>query len=447
MRSRASRPRPRSTAPTAQVAVTLRADPQRRVYVRRINVAGNTRTRDEVVRREFRQFESSWYDGQQIKLSRDRVDRLGYFKDVSVDTNEVPGSPDQVDLTVNVDEKPTGNLLARRRLLQQPRSCRSTGVDQAGQRVRLGQLPRRRGQHQQVQRARWCSARSIPYFTIDGISRAIDVYYRTSQAAEQPGRGVPAGHAGRSRCASACRSPSSTPCSSASAPSAPRSRARTRCRNAYFIYRDLFGADQQRVSAHDRLGARPARQRARADRRAATQRVNLEWSACRRRALLRARTSRSSSTSRSTRRFTLGLNAEFGFGKGLGDRPFPIFKNFYGGGLGSVRGFDQGSLGVGRPHRRLHRRRQAPQHQRRAVPARSGHRQRQDAAHLRLHGCGQRLERGRERCAAATLRASAGIGLSWISPVGPLKLSWGKPLRSKPTDRIQEFQFQIGTAF
>ena len=77
------RRRRKSTAPTRQVAFTLRADPQRRVYVRRVDVSGNTRTRDEVIRREFRQFEASWYDGSKIKLSRDRVDRLGYFKDVT----------------------------------------------------------------------------------------------------------------------------------------------------------------------------------------------------------------------------------------------------------------------------------------------------------------------------------------------------------------------------
>ncbi len=91
------------------VAVVLAADPQRRVYVRRIDVAGNTRTRDEVVRREFRQLESSWYDGERIKMSRERVDRLGYFKDVEVNESEVAGTADQVDLTVNVTERPTGN--------------------------------------------------------------------------------------------------------------------------------------------------------------------------------------------------------------------------------------------------------------------------------------------------------------------------------------------------
>ena len=72
--------RPEIDRERGQVVAVLVAQPQRRVYVRRINVAGNSRTRDEVIRREFRQFESAWYDGQKIKLSRDRVDRLGYFK-------------------------------------------------------------------------------------------------------------------------------------------------------------------------------------------------------------------------------------------------------------------------------------------------------------------------------------------------------------------------------
>ena len=74
-----------------EVAFVLRAQPSRRAYVRRINVEGNNRTRDEVIRREFRQLEASWYDSDRIRLSRDRVDRLGFFTQVSVDTEEVPG--------------------------------------------------------------------------------------------------------------------------------------------------------------------------------------------------------------------------------------------------------------------------------------------------------------------------------------------------------------------
>jgi len=93
-----------------RVSLTLQAEPSRRVYVRRVSIAGNNRTRDEVVRREFRQYEASWYDSDKIKLSRDRVDRLGFFTDINVETQEVAGSPDQVDLTVEVKEKPTGSL-------------------------------------------------------------------------------------------------------------------------------------------------------------------------------------------------------------------------------------------------------------------------------------------------------------------------------------------------
>ena len=102
--------RPEIDRANNRVTLDLQAEPARRVYVRRVSVGGNNRTRDEVMRREFRQYEASWYDGDKIKLSRDRVDRLGFFTEVNVDTQEVPGSPDQVDLTVNVAEKPTGTL-------------------------------------------------------------------------------------------------------------------------------------------------------------------------------------------------------------------------------------------------------------------------------------------------------------------------------------------------
>ncbi|MFM7483272.1 MAG: outer membrane protein assembly factor BamA, partial [Burkholderiaceae bacterium] len=86
----------------AEVAFTIFVDPGKRIYVRNINIGGNDRTRDSVIRREFRQLESAWYDGDRIRLSRDRLGRLGYFTDTTVDTVEVPGSPDQVDLDVKV---------------------------------------------------------------------------------------------------------------------------------------------------------------------------------------------------------------------------------------------------------------------------------------------------------------------------------------------------------
>src|SRR6202171_1884319 len=93
-------------------AFTFYIDPGRRVYIRRINISGNVRTRDEVIRRELRQLEGAWYDATRIDRSKVRVVRLNYFEDVNIETPAVPGSPDQVDLDVTVTEKSTGNLLA-----------------------------------------------------------------------------------------------------------------------------------------------------------------------------------------------------------------------------------------------------------------------------------------------------------------------------------------------
>lgn len=101
-------PNPQLDRAKHEADVTFYVDPSRRVYVRRIQIGGNTRTRDEVVRREMRQQEAAWYDAGDIKVSRDRVDRLGYFNEVNVKTDPVPGSPDQVDVNVDVKEKPTG---------------------------------------------------------------------------------------------------------------------------------------------------------------------------------------------------------------------------------------------------------------------------------------------------------------------------------------------------
>jgi outer membrane protein insertion porin family len=145
-------------------------------------------------------------------------------------------------------------------------------------------------------------------------------------------------------------------------------------------------------------------------------------------------------------RFTLGLNAELGVGKGYGGRPYPIFKNFFGGGLGTVRGFDQGSLGpvdVTGAYIGGTRRFNANAELYLPVPGTGNDRT------LRWFGY---LDTGNvwgenEKVTASSLRASAGLGLSWVSPVGPLKLSYGTPIRKQPGDRIQRLQFQIGTAF
>ena len=426
---------------SGQVAVTLRAEPQRRVYVRRIDVSGNTRTRDEVVRREFRQFEASWYDGQKIKLSRERVERLGYFKEVNVETNEVSGSPDQVDLVVNVIEKATGNLSAGLSFSSTEKLALSAAIRQDnvfGSGNYLGI---------EVNTSRYSRALVFstvdPYFTVDGISRAFDVYYRTSRPLNSLGDEYQLATPGAAVRFGVPFSEYDTVFMGIGVEQT-EIRGTNSIPNAYFIYRDLYGPKS--TSFPLTLGwARDARDSVLTPTAGRYQRVNLEWGAFGDVRYLRSNLQYQEFFPIGTK-FSLGVNAEIGVGKGYGSRPFPIFKNFYGGGLGSVRVFEQSSLGVVDPtgayiggakkfnlNAELYV----------TVPGTGNDKS------LRIFGFADlgNVWREGEQIRGDDLRSSAGVGLSWISPVGPLKMSWGKPLHSKPTDRIQRFQFQIGTAF
>ncbi|MDH4288376.1 MAG: outer membrane protein assembly factor BamA [Aquincola sp.] len=432
--------RPEIDRTTGQVVVVLNAEPQRRVYVRRINVAGNDRTRDEVVRREFRQLESAWYDGERIKLSRDRVDRLGFFKEVNVETEEVPGSPDQVDLTIKVVEKPTGNLLvgagySSNDKLSFTASIKQENVFGSGNYLGLDFNTSKSNRNLVLSTV-------DPYWTVDGISRALDVFYRTSKPINSQGETYELATPGA---AIRFGVPFSEFDTVFFGIGAEQTRIQGNVTNkSYRDYRELYGANSLAVPLT--LGwARDQRDSVLAPTAGRYQRINFEWSVGGDVRYLRTNLQYQQYFP-ITNKFVFGLNAELGWGKGLGSKPYPIFKNFYGGGLGSVRVFEQGSLGiVDVTNNYIGGNRRLNVNGELYVPVPGGGNDKT----LRLFGF---VDAGNvwgenEKITADSLRASAGIGLSWISPVGPLKLSWGTPLRSKPTDRIEKFQFQIGTAF
>ena len=162
-----------------RVQFVLQAEPSRRAYVRRIQVAGNDRTRDEVIRREFRQLEAAWYDSDKIRLSRDRVDRLGFFTQVNVETVEVPGAPDQVDLLFTVAEKPTGSISLGAGFSSAEKVTLSFGIRQENA---FGS-----GNYLAVEVNTSKYNRNLvlsttdPYFTRNGISRTVDVFQRTTR--------------------------------------------------------------------------------------------------------------------------------------------------------------------------------------------------------------------------------------------------------------------------
>ncbi len=434
-------PRPEIDRAHAQVTVVFTADPQRRVYVHHIEVAGNTRTRDEVVRREFRQLEGAWYDGGLIKLSKERVERLGYFKDVDIETNEVPNSPDQVDLVVTLTEKPTGNLLVGAGYSNAEKFTFTASVKQDnafGSGNYLG-IELNTSKY-----ARTAVLSTVdPYWTVDGISRAVDLFYRTSRPynslgttydLKTPGADVRFG----------------IPFSEYDTVFLGVGIERTEIGTSigiplsYENYRVLYG-DKTNAFPVTLGWARDSRDSVLVPTAGRYSRVNLEWGVAGEVRYLRTDLQYQEYWQLPLRT-SLGVNAELGIGQGLGGKPFPVFKDFYGGGLGTVRAFEQGSLGVvdptgayiGGPKRfNLNTNLYFP------VPGTGNDKS------LRIFAffdAGNVWGEG-ENITVDSLRTSTGVGLSWISPVGPLQISYGKPIHVLPNDRIQRFQFQIGTAF
>ncbi len=433
--------RPEIDRATGQVVVTFVGEPQRRVYVRRVLVSGNTRTRDEVIRREFRQFESSWYDGARIKASRDRVERLGYFKDVTVDTSEVPGSPDQVDVTLTVTERPTGNIQI------------GAGYSSASKLSLSGSISQENvfgsGNYLGIQLNTASTGRSLgvstvdPYFTVDGISRAVDVFYRTVKPINNLGEQYELASYGGSVKFGVPFSEEDTVFFGIGAENT-RITTSKGLPNSYLLFQQAFGGSA--LSIPLTIGWK-------ADNRdsvltptsGSMKRVNLETSVVgdSRYAIANMQYQQFIPLGR---KFSLMVNGEVAWGRGLLGRPYPIFKNFYGGGLGSVRVFESGTLGPvditgsytgGNRKFNLNTELYVP------VPG-SG-----NDKSFRLFGF---FDVGNvwgvdEKLNFDQTRAAAGIGISWLSPMGPLRLSYGTPIRKQSTDRIERFQFQIGTSF
>lgn len=435
---------------TKRVAFTLRAVPQRRVYVRRIQIEGNNRTRDEVIRREFRQFESSWYDSDRISLSRDRVDRLGFFTEVNLQTEPVPGSPDQVDLVVRVTEKPTGNLTLGAGYSQYEKLSIIAGIRQEnvfGSGNYLGLDINTSKFNRQI-----VLSTTDPYFTPDGVSRSFDAYYRTRRPYDNQFEGdyrlitkgvgirfgVPFTELDTVFFGVGVEQTTIEP--GANLP------------QVYEQYRRDFGETSNTLPLT--VGwTRDSRDSALVPTRGRLMRANGEVSL--------SGDARYAKTNLQfqqylplSHQYTLAFNAELGYGKGLNGKPYPVFKNFFGGGLGSVRGFEGGTLGPTSPVLNASNNAVINIGGNRSIalnaefitpfPGAGNDRS------LRMFGfldVGNVFGENDTRPNAKDMRASVGIGVSWLSPIGPLRIAFANPIREFPGDRIQKFQFQIGTSF
>ncbi|MDD4882728.1 MAG: outer membrane protein assembly factor BamA, partial [Gallionellaceae bacterium] len=158
------------------VGFTFLVDPGRKVYINRINIAGNNKTQDNVIRREMRQMEGAWYATDKINRSRDRIDKLGYFKDVTLETPAVPGAPDQVDLNLNVTEQSTGSMMLGAGFSSTDGLVLSGGIKQDnlfGTGNSLS-LQMNGGKINTV----YALSYTQPYFTQNGVSLGYDLYRR-----------------------------------------------------------------------------------------------------------------------------------------------------------------------------------------------------------------------------------------------------------------------------
>ena len=436
-------PIPNVNRETKTVDFVFQVDPGRRVYVRRINISGNAKTRDEVIRREMRQFESSWYDSERIRISRNRIDRLGYFNAVEVDREAVPGTSDQVDVNVKVEERPLGTLTFGLGYSSSESVVLSGSISQqnfmgTGTNVSL--------EVNTSQVSQTFAIRHVdPYFTDDGISRSLDLYTRTFNADEIDSLadykivstgfgarfGIPYTEEDRLFVGLALENSKLS--------GDPESEN-------WEEFRNEFGDQATAVLAS--IGwSRDTRDSGLAPTSGRYQFANLDYGTPIGDLEYARLTYGDQFFYPLSKKVTFAFNTEVGIGLGLFGKPYPAIKNFYAGGIGSIRGFSSSSVGpkssvtgdsIGGTKRVVFNTELLT-----PLPGMA-----QDRS-IRVFTY---LDAGTvwgedDDVTLSDLRASAGVGLSWFSPVGPLKLSFGQPIKKQDGDETESFQFQIGSSF
>jgi outer membrane protein insertion porin family len=434
-----------------QVAFTIFVDPGRRVYVRRINIGGNSRTRDEVVRREFRQMEGGWYNAEQVRLSRQRVDNLDYFTDVTVDTEPVSGTSDQVDVNMTVTEKPTGNVMLGFGFSKEEKIMLSGSISQnnifgSGRHlsigVNTGKLNRR-----------FALSYTNPYFTMDGVSQGIDVYHRTFKPRDSS---ITIGDYESASTGLGQRF--SFPLTEYDTVGIGIGLDRTNIRTyqqspqRYIDFVEEYGNSNSAVPL-TAWWTHNTRDSAVFPTRGTYQNIFGELATPLGDMTYWKVNYQYQRYFPLTKGLTRMIGGELGVGSGYGRMDeMPFYKNFYAGGIGSVRGYAASSLG--------------PVDSRYTDEHLGGNRKIIGNVEV-LWGvpgydrsmrmgwffdAGQVYAKGKSWKNANhvyddSIRMSTGLSLSWISPIGPLKFSFAKPLNKKSGDDIEAFQFQLGADF
>jgi outer membrane protein insertion porin family len=426
-----------------EVAFTFVADPGQRVYVRHINVSGNTKTKDEVIRREFRQMEGAWFATKKIQKSKQRVDRLDYFSEVNLETPPVQGTKDQVDLNVSIKEKPTGSFNVGAGISSSQGLVLTAGVTQSNL-FGTGKVL-----STQVNTSKSNQVYSVsytnPYYTDNGVSRGFDIYQKnldTTTTSISPyksytfGGGVRFGvpidedetmHYGLSA-------------EQATYELTPASPIQ------FKDYVNIYGTTTSNL-----LGTvgwtRDSRDSAIYPTDGKVQRAFAEVVLPFSDQHFYKLTYQHQKFHPLSKDITLMLNGEAGMAASYDKNPLPFFKYFYAGGVGSLRGYEPNSIGprdingayLGGDKRLL-----ASSEFLFPMPGAG----KEKSVRLSAFVDGAAVfGNATEVDGSDGPRFSTGIALTWISPVGPLKMSYAWPLAEHPGDRLQRFQFTLGQIF
>ena len=426
-----------------QVEFTLFVDPGRRVYVDRINITGNTKTRDEVVRREIRQMEGGWYDASKINRSRERLNVLGFFNEVNVETPPVPGTTDQVDVNFSVTEKSTGSILLGAGFSSSEGLILSGSVSQSnvfgtGNRLSL-----------QINTSQVNTVYSLsytnPYFTLDGVSLGGDIYLRDLNGDELNGV------AGYQTTTTGVGAHLGIPINEKDTISLGLNYERTDLTLSdssalqYLLFALIYGNSYDTLRL-DLGWSRNTMDSVLYPTRGASQRLAAEIGLPPGELEYYKLSYQYQQFFPLHKDFTLMLNGEIGYGDGLDGNPLPFFKNFYAGGVSSVRGFKTATLGP----RDL--RGDAVGGDKRLVgnvelffplPGMKNDHSLRFSTFIdggTVYGPSQDYN-------FEDLSFSAGIALLWVSPLGPLKFSLAQPLDKQEGADTEVFQFTMGNIF
>lgn len=425
-----------------EVSLTYFIDPGKRVYVRRINIKGNEKTEDEVIRREFRQMEGAWLSTSKLNRSQVRVQRLGYLDQVTLETPLVPGSSDQVDVNMSVTERPSGSLMMGLGYSGGEGALFNASVSQdnflgTGKRVSAEVNTSKANKI-------YTFSHTNPYHTLDGVSRTIRLSFRETDAAQANLANYIADVWGGSMTYG-------IPMSEYDTLRVGFGYDSTEIKTTDFTpqsYIDFLNAntDDFNVIKLSLGWTHDTRNKTVFATEGFVQSLTTDVALPASGLDFYKVTSRSRWFHPLTKKLTTSLELEVNHGDSYGDTTeLPFFERYYAGGAHSVRGYRANSLGPREDGVNLGGDFRVVSSAELIFPPPFS----EDNSTVRMSlfwDIGNVFE-NIDAYETSELRQSTGISLIWLSPIGPLSFSLAETLNDEPGDRTETFQFTLGTLF